>query len=490
VLNEPVRGTLPEPSFFSLSGLEMLRAYMRGQVAGTPLFRLLAPMNTQASSGTSVLRQPLSPWFEINDGFMDLTATAAYNVEVTALTSAPPGTYVRTVSLSLRYLRPCTVDHEAVIARGRILHAGSSFTTVETLIEDALGRTVAHGTGSVVLTPMEPPPPPLSRPLQPVDDPVYPTPDPARRPMPPREVPRAGQPPTRLPPIGEFLGMQLLEGSDGRVRVALPTTEWFCRLYREVASEIIGVLGDVAGITTIPPIARADERFVVINSTTSFTAPVIPDGRPLVADAIVRHRRGNLVISECEITDADGQTVAIAQSSGLLLERTARPAQRATDRRLLSVLFTDVVGSTERARQLGDARWRELLDEHNALVRRQLELHKGREVKTTGDGFLATFDSPTRAVECARAIRDAMRGLGLEIRAGIHTGDCELVGGDVAGLAVHVASRVQSAAQPGEILVSSTVRDLIAGSDLVLVERGVHELKGLDGTWTLLAVEA
>ncbi|MBA2325147.1 MAG: hypothetical protein H0V95_00690, partial [Actinobacteria bacterium] len=165
---------------------------------------------------------------------------------------------------------------------------------------------------------------------------------------------------------------------------------------------------------------------------------MIPDGRPLVADAIVRHRRGNLVISECEITDADGQTVAIAQSSGLLLERTARPAQRATDRRLLSVLFTDVVGSTERARQLGDARWRELLDEHNALVRRQLELHKGREVKTTGDGFLATFDSPTRAVECARAIRDAMRGLGLEIRAGIHTGDCELVGGDVAGLAVHV----------------------------------------------------
>jgi acyl-coenzyme A thioesterase PaaI-like protein len=101
--------------------------------------------------------------------------------------------------------------------------------------------------------------------------------------------------------------MQLLEASEGRVRVALPTTEWFCRLYREVAPEIIGVLGDVAGITTIPSIARADERFVVINVTTSFTAPVVPDGRPLVADAIVRHRRGRLVITECEITDADGQ---------------------------------------------------------------------------------------------------------------------------------------------------------------------------------------
>jgi class 3 adenylate cyclase len=155
----------------------------------------------------------------------------------------------------------------------------------------------------------------------------------------------------------------------------------------------------------------------------------------------------------------------------------------------LTVLFTDLVGSTQRAEQLGDSRWGGLLDEHNAVIRRQLELHKGREVKMTGDGFLATFDSPTRAVQCARAIQDAVERLGLEIRAGIHTGECEAVGGDVAGIAVHVASRVQSAAQPGEILVSSTVRDLIAGSGLRLDDRGIHELKGLDGKWTLFAVE-
>jgi class 3 adenylate cyclase len=123
------------------------------------------------------------------------------------------------------------------------------------------------------------------------------------------------------------------------------------------------------------------------------------------------------------------------------------------------------------------------------LARRQLEIHGGREVKTTGDGFLATFESPTRAMQCARAIRDGVRRLGLELRAGIHVGECEVGGGDVAGLAVHVASRVQSAAEPGEILVSSTVRDLTAGSGFRLIDRGAHELKGLEGKWMLFAVE-
>jgi class 3 adenylate cyclase len=123
------------------------------------------------------------------------------------------------------------------------------------------------------------------------------------------------------------------------------------------------------------------------------------------------------------------------------------------------------------------------------VVRRQLELFKGREVKTTGDGFLATFDSPTRAVQCARAVRDGVKRLGLEIRAGIHTGECEVGGGDVAGVAVHVAARVQSAAAAGEVFITGVVRDLIAGSGLRTSDRGVHHLKGLDGQWRLFGVE-
>jgi class 3 adenylate cyclase len=160
------------------------------------------------------------------------------------------------------------------------------------------------------------------------------------------------------------------------------------------------------------------------------------------------------------------------------------------DRVLSTVLFTDIVGSTERASALGDRRWRELLDAHEEVIRRELDRHSGREVKTTGDGFLATFDGPTRAVRCARAISDEVRRLGIEVRAGLHTGECELRNGDVGGIAVHIAARVAAKAGPGEVLVSSTVKDLVVGSDLEFADRGPHELKGVPGEWRLLAVAA
>ena len=484
VLNEPVRGCLPESSFFSLPGLAQLRAYQQGLAPRTPFGRLLGYRITQASSGTVVMSLPISAWFDIYDGFVDLAAIAEVTAFCAAGTVAPPGTFVRTVNTSLRYLRACTVEDDAVIARGRVLHAGSSVTTVETHLEDGLGRAVAHATASVVFSPMDPSPPSLPGPLGPVDEPAYATPDPPRRPL-PAAVPQH----TPVQPFGEFLGVALVNLSDDRATVTMPTTEWFCVLYREVTPGIIETLAGVAAMCVLPTIATPDKRVVTINETTSFFAPVRPDGRPLTAVATVRSRRDAVVVIHVEVLDADDHTVSITQVTVLLVDRRTRAPKSLTDRLLLTVLFTDVVGSTERARQLGDTRWRELLDDHHAVVRRQLELHKGREVKTTGDGFVATFDSPTRAVQCAQGIRDGVRALGLEIRGGIHTGDCELVGGDIAGVAVHVASRVQSAAQPGEILVSSTVRDLIAGSELHLVDRGASALKGLDGTWTLLAVE-
>jgi class 3 adenylate cyclase len=164
-----------------------------------------------------------------------------------------------------------------------------------------------------------------------------------------------------------------------------------------------------------------------------------------------------------------------------------RPEHQA-DRVLATVLFTDIVGSTQRAAELGDRRWRELLDAHHAEVRRQLERHRGQEVDTAGDGFLASFDGPARAVRCAWAVRDAVRPLGLEIRAGAHTGECELAEGKVSGIAVHTGARVTAEAAPGEVLVSSTVRDLVAGSGIEFEDRGVHELKGVPGEWRLYAV--
>ena len=164
-----------------------------------------------------------------------------------------------------------------------------------------------------------------------------------------------------------------------------------------------------------------------------------------------------------------------------------RPAP-ADDRVLATVLFTDIVGSTGLAERLGDRAWVELLEAHNAKVRRELERFRGREVDTAGDGFLATFDGPARAVRCACAIRDAVREMGVEIRAGLHTGECELIEDKVRGIAVHTGARVAGEAAPGEVLASSTVKDLVAGSGLVFEDRGMHSLKGVPHEWHLFAV--
>jgi len=157
------------------------------------------------------------------------------------------------------------------------------------------------------------------------------------------------------------------------------------------------------------------------------------------------------------------------------------------DRVLATVLFTDIVGSTERAVELGDRRWRDVLATHDAAVRRELERFRGREVDTAGDGFLAAFDGPARAVRCAMAAGEAVRDLGVEIRAGIHTGECELDGPKIRGIAVHTGARIASLAGAGEVLVSQTVKDLVSGSGLAFEDRGVHELKGVPGEWRVYA---
>jgi class 3 adenylate cyclase len=157
------------------------------------------------------------------------------------------------------------------------------------------------------------------------------------------------------------------------------------------------------------------------------------------------------------------------------------------DRVLATVMFTDIVGSTERAAALGDSRWRDLVARHDDLIRRELDRHRGRPIKTLGDGFLATFDGPARGVRCAQSIAEAVGTLGIEVRAGLHTGECELVGDDVAGMAVNIGARVASLAGAGEVLVSGTVKDLVVGSGIEFAERGEHRLKGVPGEWRLFS---
>src|SRR6202040_1270179 len=167
---------------------------------------------------------------------------------------------------------------------------------------------------------------------------------------------------------------------------------------------------------------------------------------------------------------------------------TGEQADVVDDRVLATVLFTDIVDSTRRAAQIGDRDWHALLNARDAVVRSQLARFRGREVNTSGDGFLAMFDGPQRAIRCAMAIRDAVQALGIEVRAGLHTGDCEIRGDDIGGIAVHIGARVSALAGPNDVLVSSTLRDLVIGSGLEFDDRGAHGLKGVPGEWHLFAV--
>jgi pimeloyl-ACP methyl ester carboxylesterase len=160
------------------------------------------------------------------------------------------------------------------------------------------------------------------------------------------------------------------------------------------------------------------------------------------------------------------------------------------DRVLATILFTDIVESTARLSELGDAEWQVLLQQHNALVRRQLVRYRGRELSTTGDGFFASFDGPVRAIRCAAAITDAVSKIGIQVRAGLHTGECQQVDGKIGGIAVHIGARVAAEAQAGEVLVSGTVKDLVVGSDLRFDNCGVRELKGVPGEWSLFRLAA
>jgi class 3 adenylate cyclase len=229
-----------------------------------------------------------------------------------------------------------------------------------------------------------------------------------------------------------------------------------------------------------------------------------------VTDVLPTIRVPTLVISKPEVRD-DGERiaasipncefVAVPGRGGSMYENeypieaieaflAGAPQQAIPDTVLATVLFTDIVGSTQMAAEVGDQAWRELLARHHAVVRRELERFGGLELDTAGDGFLVRFDGPVRAIFCARAILDQVRDLGLELRAGIHTGECRRVEDKLAGIAVNVGARVSAAAGAGEVLVSGTVKDLVAGSEIEFDDRGIHELKGVPGEWRLYAVSA
>jgi class 3 adenylate cyclase/pimeloyl-ACP methyl ester carboxylesterase len=251
-------------------------------------------------------------------------------------------------------------------------------------------------------------------------------------------------------------------------RVACPPKDWLWRLRSFLEVDARDILASVRVPTLV--LSRRDNEAA---AASRYVADHIPGAQGI-----------ELAGADLVPFVGDAGAVVDAIETFLTGQRTPPPPERI----LATVLFTDLVDSTGHAAAMGDRRWREVLATHDTLVRRELDRYRGREIKTTGDGVLAIFDGPGRAIRCAFAIRDAIQALGVQVRAGLHTGEIELRGDDIAGIAVHVGQRVASHAGPSEVLVSRTVADLIAGSDLELVDRGEHELKGLPGTWHLFRV--
>jgi class 3 adenylate cyclase len=262
--------------------------------------------------------------------------------------------------------------------------------------------------------------------------------------------------------------------------------QWFTRIERAAASP-----------GSILALMRANYEIDVRDLLPTVQAPTLILHR--AGDALVPVRAGRYLAEHipgakyAEIPGID-HTVLDNETQDVIADEiedfiTGTRRHLEPDRVLATVMFTDIVRSTERAAELGDARWRELLGNYYVVLRKELNAFRGREVNTAGDGLLATFDGPARAIRCAGSVRERMRPLGLQVRTGLHTGECELVGDDIGGIAVHIAARVAAMAEPDEVMVSSTVKDLVAGSGLQFADRGAHNLKGLPGEWRLFVVQ-
>jgi class 3 adenylate cyclase len=260
---------------------------------------------------------------------------------------------------------------------------------------------------------------------------------------------------------------------------------WWARLLRHGTSPsgAVALFDLYRDLDARPVLPMIQAPSLILHRSDDMVVPV-GQGR-FLAERIPDARYVELSGSDHLLTAGDQDALVDEIEEFLVGSRRAHEPERA----LATVLFTDIVGSTERTGELGDRRWRRLLERHNMVVRRQLAIHRGGEVKTLGDGFLATFDGPARAIRCAAAIRADLRGIGIDMRAGIHTGEVEMIGDDVSGMAVNIGARIGALANPGEVCVSSTVRELVVGSGLEFAERGIHDLRGAPGEWRVFAVD-
>jgi class 3 adenylate cyclase len=448
---------------------------------------------------------PATGWSSIASGELEVSMLAETAVTGVATTTLTPGLDVDPVSLTLNYFRPTRPQAGNLLARSRVVNASRLYVFVEVEIEDPHGRQVAHGTSHCEVRQVEPAPPPPPSELRPVEDADYSTPDPYLRTVRSRLAPpemvgdqggfaflQAYLQGQFVMPFAELTGcrFEALDERQTTVTMTMPATEWLCRFSRCIAPGTIASLGDLASRAAGLLLTQPGQSFSGLAQSTCFFRAIPADGRILRAEARGTMRGRGLATADVVIYDADGQLAATTQGLAQLIDlsRRQKPMASEAKRILATLLFTDIVGSTEHAKRLGDGGWRALLSQHHSAVRAEIQRCEGTEVDTAGDGFFVRFESPARALECARAAREAVKRLGIEIRVGIHTGECELQGRALMGMAVHVAARIQGLAGPGDILVSSTVKDIVVGSAARFEDRGQHSLKGTQGEWRLFSL--
>jgi class 3 adenylate cyclase len=417
------------------------------------------------------------------------------------MTALPAGVEVVPLRFTIDPFRPVRPHPGNLLARSRVVSSGKVFIFSEVHVEDPEGRHIAQGSMQGVIRRVDPPPPPAPEVLQAVEEPVYETPDPYLRSFAAISMESrmgtddgmellahwiAGEHPT---PVGQLYGVVCESHSEGRVCISIPASEWFSVRDADVSANVIAGLGDMASWWAAITMHRPGSSIVGLDGSMRFLRPVPADGRRIRAEAVLSEPAPDHFVTETRIHDADGRLIGLQSGSIMRLDDARRTGRRRREaqRAVTTLLFTDIVASTAHAERLGDQRWRALLEDHKLAVRRELSRHNGNEVDTAGDGFFVRFDSPAQAVAAARAAVSAVARLGVELRAGVHTGECELEGNQPVGMAVHIAARIQASAQAGEVLVSSTVRDLTIGSDLRFADRGEHELKGVPDAWRLYA---
>lgn len=500
--DEPVRGHSPPLWVGALTGIERCRAYSHGLLPAVPMSRLFGYRITHVAAGTVTLAMPATDASIAGNGQMEISAPMVAALEGACNTALQIGFDILPLRFTFDPIRPAWPGRGNLLCRARVVSNSNLYVFAVVQVEDSEGRHIAQGElhGAVQRMTPAPPPPPETMPV--VQEPVYETPDPYLRNYPVSPILelmeredglsllrrfKAGQ---ISIPVASLYGLTLQEIGENRATLSMPASEWFCAFGRNVSKQAIAAFANMAVFSGIASLHTPGSTATLLGSTTHFLHRVPADGRRMHAEVVVSEPVPTLYLADVTVRNADGELAARSLASMTRIDASKRQRrQRKSSRRVLAtLLFVDIVDSTGHAQRLGDAGWRELLEDYRLKVRREISRFNGTEVDTAGDGFFVRFDSPAYAIEAARAAGVAAAALDIQLRAGIHTGECELEGNRLAGMAVHVAARTMAEAGPGEVYVTSTVRDLSGGAGFGFADRGERALKGVPDAWRLYAV--